>query len=220
MSTEATGRTIDEAVELALRQSGLSRDEAVIEVLQEPKPALLGFGGKEAHVRVTRRQTRTESAGEFVTEALGLMGYEVTARVDEAPEGLSVTLEGRDVSRIVGRHGRTLDAIEVLLAQHVNRSQGDRVHVTVDAAGYRAKREKAIEEQARQAADRAIAENAAVALDPMDPRDRRTVHLALREDPRVATTSEGEGDHRHVVITPAGAGRPNEEPGPEEWQRR
>jgi spoIIIJ-associated protein len=203
---EGTGRTVEEAVNRALQELGLERDSATIEVLQEPKPALLGFGGREARVRVTPKATIGQAAGEFVATALRLMGHEVSTHVASTDDGMTVTFEGRDVASLIGRHGRTLDALEVLLALHLHQQGGERVQVVVDAAGYRARRERTLRDQAGQAVARALAEGTPVALDPMEPRDRRTIHLALREDERVSTVSEGEGEHRHVVIVPHRAG--------------
>ncbi len=200
--TEWTGRSVEEAVERALTALGVTRDNVTVEVLQEPKPALLGFGGRDARVRVTPKVSTGQAAEEFVATALRLMGHEVTTRVASTDEGLNVTFEGQGIAGLIGRHGRTLDALEVLLALHLHQRSGERVQVVVDAAGYRARRERALREQAEQAVARAIAEGVPIALDPMEPRDRRTIHLALREDERVSTASEGEGDHRHVVIVP------------------
>jgi spoIIIJ-associated protein len=201
---EGSGRTVDEAIEQALAQMGVARDEVDVEILQEPRPALLGLGGREARVRVVRRPTAADVANVFVTDALQMMGYTVTANVSELEDGLVMTLEGPGVPRLVGRHGRTLDALEVLLIPHLARRLGKRIPVTLDAAGYRAKREQALTDLARAAAERAVAAHTAVALDPMHPRDRRVVHLALKDDPLVRTASEGEGDHRHVVVVPRG----------------
>jgi spoIIIJ-associated protein len=131
-----------------------------------------------------------------------MMGHTVAANVTDAGDGITVILNGRDVGALIGRHGRTLDALEVLLALHLQRTLGRRVHVTVDAAGYRARREQALVALARRAAERAVAEQTVVALDPMEPRDRRLVHLALKDDARVETSSEGEDEHRHVVVRP------------------
>lgn len=199
---EGTGRTIDEAIRDALQRLGAAREDVVVEVTQEPRPALLGFGGREARVRVTRRPAAADLARDFVEGAVHRMGYSAEARTEETAEGITVTLGGKNMGGLIGRHGRTLDAIEVLLAVHLHRETGRRVQVIVDAEGYRARREKALVDLAKAAAERALAQQTAVALDPMDPRDRRTVHLALRDDERVSTSSDGEGEHRHVVVKP------------------
>ncbi|OFX27482.1 MAG: hypothetical protein A2Z07_11385 [Armatimonadetes bacterium RBG_16_67_12] len=213
---EGTGRTTDDAIHDALQHLGAAREDVDVEVLQEPRPALLGFGGREARVRVTLRRGAAGLAGNFVTTALHLMGYIAEAHTEETAEGINVTLGGKDISGFIGRHGRTLDALEVLLAVHLHRETGRRTQVVADAEGYRARREKALVEQAIQAAARAAAQRTAVALDPMDPRDRRTVHLALRDDERVSTSSEGEGEHRHVVVVPRTPGDRKDLPPDEE----
>lgn len=199
---EGSGRTVEEAIDQALSHMGASRDDVDVEIVQEPRQALLGLGGREARVRVTRRPTAADAARAFVTEALQLMGYAVTSSIAESDEGLAVTLEGHGVLGLIGRHGRTLDALEVLLALHLMRKFDKKIPLTLDAAGYRAKREKAVGDLAREAATRASEEGTPVALDPMHPRDRRIVHLTLKDDLRVRTASEGEGEHRHVVVVP------------------
>ncbi|MDQ7859605.1 MAG: RNA-binding cell elongation regulator Jag/EloR [Armatimonadota bacterium] len=199
---EASGRSVEEAVQRALAEMGAARDDVDVEVLQDPRPALLGFGGREARVRVTRRPSPADVAAAFVAQVFELMGHRVEVEVAERDEGLSLTLAGAPVRALVGRGGEMLDAIEVLTALHLQRRLGRRVQVAVDAAGYRAQQEKTLVDAAREAADRAVREGTAVALDPMDPKQRRVVHLALRDDPRVTTASEGEDEHRHVVIIP------------------
>jgi spoIIIJ-associated protein len=201
--TEATGRTIEEATTAALGLIGATREEADVEVLQEPKPAILGFGGREARVRVTRQASYGTLARDVTTQMLGLMGYSVTAELsDEGPDGASIVLSGQDLSGLIGRHGRTLDALEFLVGMHVFRRRGSRVGLVIDAGGYRARREKALVEMAHQAAERATQESRPIALEPMEAKERRVVHLALRDDPRVATASEGEEGSRFVVVAP------------------
>jgi len=208
-TAEGTGRTIEEAVERALNELGLARSDVDVEVLQEPKPALLGFGGRAARVRLTSRPTANDLCQEFATTVLGLMGYTGAVLATDTGEATTVTLEGGDLGGLIGRHGRTLDSFEFLMALHVTRRLGRRVPVVLDAAGYRARREKSLLDMARQAADRAVADGKGVALEPMEPRDRRTVHLALAEDARVSTTSDGEDESRHVVVIPREAEAPS-----------
>lgn len=199
---EASGRTLEEAIQRALEELGAARDEVEVEVLQDPRPALLGFGGREARVRVVRRPSPAALAAAFVTQVFELMGHHVEVDVAGGDEALSLTLGGAPARTLVGRGGDMLDAIEVLTALHLQRRLGRRVQVEVDAAGYRAQQEKTLADAAREAADRAVREGAAVSLDPMEPKQRRIVHLALRDDPRVRTASEGEDEHRHVVVIP------------------
>lgn len=200
--TEYTGRTIAEAVGRALEATGLSRDQVDVEVIQEPRAALLGLGGREAKVRVRPKPTIAAFAKAQVEQILGLMGYAGTATVEESKDAVSVTLAGHDMGALIGRHGRTLDALEFLLGLHVARRRGAWIPVVVDAQGYRARRERALVDAAHEAAERAVRGGEPVMMDPMEPRDRRTVHVALQDDPRVTTASEGEDDQRRVVVHP------------------
>lgn len=200
--TEFAGRTVDEAVARALAALGAARDQVDVEVVQEPRQALLGLGGREAKVRAVLRASPGRLARQAAEEVLALMGYDATASLDEVEDVATVTLAGRDMGALIGRHGRTLDALEFLIGLHASRRHGKRITVTLDAQGYRARREKALAEMARDAAHRAAGEGKPVFLDPMDPRDRRTIHLTLQGDARVTTASEGEDDERRVVVHP------------------
>ena len=201
-ATEHSGRTVAEALDRALAALGVSRDEVEVEVIQEPRPALLGLGGREAKVRVTRKATPGAFAQQEAEQLLGLMGYEAQAAVEESAEGISLTFVGQEMDLLIGRDGKTLDALEFLLGLHVARRQGQWIPIVVDTQGYRARRERTLIAAAQQAADRAAREGAPVVLEPMESRDRRTVHLVLQDDPRVTTASEGEGEQRRVVVHP------------------
>ncbi|MGH2375808.1 MAG: RNA-binding cell elongation regulator Jag/EloR [bacterium] len=205
-SAEASARTVEEAIALAVGELGASREDVEVEVLQEPRTALLGLGGREARVRVTRRSTEGALAERIATETLELMGYTATGDIQESGGRTTVVLEGQEIGALIGPRGQTLDALEFLVGLHLARRLGKRVHVTLDAEGYRARRETALQGVAGQAANRAVRERKPVSLDPMDPRDRRTVHLALQNDPRVTTSSVGEAENRRVVVYPHGEG--------------
>jgi len=201
-ATEHSGRTVAEALDRALAALSVSRDEVEVEVIQEPRPALLGLGGREAKIRVTRKATPGAFAQLEAEQLLGLMGYEGQATVEESPEGISLTLTGQEMDSLIGRDGKTLDALEFLLGLHVARRQGQWIPIVVDTQGYRARRERTLIATAQQAAERAAREGTAVFLEPMESRDRRTVHMVLQGDPRVTTASEGEGEQRRVVVHP------------------
>ncbi len=209
-AAEASGRTVDEAVERALAQLGVARSEVDIEVLQEPKAALLGFGGREARIRLTVRPGAADTLGSLTTEIVQLMGYPTTVKVEETAEGLTAALQGHGLAGLVGRDGRVLDALELAAGLHLQRRLGRKAPVVVDAMGYRERRERTVQEAALQAAERVVREGAPVALEPMSARDRRSAHLVLKDDVRVTTSSSGEDDARHVVVLP----RPGEEAPP------
>jgi spoIIIJ-associated protein len=205
---EGAGRTVEGALQAALDALNATREEVKIEVLQEPRPAILGFGGREARVRVTRLESAGVVARDVASEILSRMGYEVKADLrDETADAASIVLSGPDLSGLIGRRGRTLDALELIVSMHVLRRRGAKIALTIDAGGYRARREKALIDMAREAGERVVREGRPVALDPMEAKERRIIHLALRDDPRVMTASQGEEGERFVVVSPAAPGR-------------
>ena len=138
-----------------------------------------------------------------------ILGHLVEApRVEEIRDGgdshtIHLSVRGADTGIVIGRHGQTLDALEHLVSRIVLREEvSPDLRILVDMEGYRQRRQESLEQLARRLADKAKATGRAVALDPMTPRDRRTVHLALQSDPAVTTISEGEGNFRRLVITP------------------
>jgi spoIIIJ-associated protein len=109
---------------------------------------------------------------------------------------------GGDLGLLIGRHGRTLDALQSVVAAIVTREVGFRYPVVVDIEGYRHRRRQKIEEMAKRAADRSVRQKTAIRLRPMTAYERRVVHIALRGDTRVVTGSEGADPYRQVVISP------------------
>jgi spoIIIJ-associated protein len=136
-----------------------------------------------------------------VGEALGLEG---SVTIEEQPEGIRAVLEGDDLGLFIGRHGQTIDAVQHLAFKVANRdaARDAAVRVTVDAAGYRARREQALQRQAEQAADKAVTTGRPVALDAMSATERKVVHEFLKDREGVETYSEGVEPDRHLVVAP------------------
>ena len=121
----------------------------------------------------------------------------------EGDEGeIILDVVGGDLAILIGRHGRTLDSMQALVSAITNRQLGLRYPVIVDVEGYRHRRKQKLEDIARRSADRAARQHIAVSLRPMTAYERRVVHVALRDDRRVTTISEGEDPFRMVVIQP------------------
>jgi spoIIIJ-associated protein len=138
---------------------------------------------------------------ETVSNALGL-GAGVLVEEDAA--GIRGTLEGDDLGLFIGRHGQTIDAVQHLAYKVANRDAGrdEAVRVTIDAAGYRGRREQMLHRQADQAAARAARSGRPVALDAMSATERKVVHEHLKDRDDVETYSEGTEPDRHLVIAP------------------
>ena len=128
---------------------------------------------------------------------------EVTIDEYEGDEGeLILDITGDDLAVLIGRHGKTLDALQFLVSAITVRTIGYRYPVVVDIEGDKGRQREKLESIARSSANRAASQNRSIKLRPMTPYERRIVHITLRDDDRVETASEGEGSARHVVILP------------------
>ena len=128
---------------------------------------------------------------------------DVTIDEYEGDEGeLILDISGDDMAVLIGRHGKTLDALQFLVSMITVRTIGFRYPVIVDVEGYKNRQRQKLESIARSSASRAASQHRKVSLRPMTPYERRIVHIALRDDNRVETVSEGEGSARHVVVVP------------------
>jgi spoIIIJ-associated protein len=216
-SVETEGATIDEAIAKALELLHIERDRVDVEILENSTRGLLGFGGTNARVRATVRavsqETATpaaslgpalEAAEMVLEEILAQLGVESPVEASTAEDGshwFSIAGEGAGI--VIGRHGQTLDAIDYLLNRVASHRAGGLVRIVLDVEGYRERRQEALEDEARRAAAEVRQSGRPVTLEPMSPRDRRIVHVALTDEKGVTTHSQGEGSFRRVVISPA-----------------
>lgn len=129
---------------------------------------------------------------------------DVTIDEYDGDEGeLILDITGDDLAVLIGRHGRTLDAIQFLVSAITRRNLGFRYPIVVDVEGYKSRQRQKLESLARSAASRAASQHREISLRPMTPYERRIVHITLKDDPRVTTESEDEGMDRHIVVIPA-----------------
>ena len=140
-------------------------------------------------------------ARDFIAQLTQHMGAPVTMEIMETPEQLRVKMAGENMSMLIGRRGETLDSVQYLTSLCVNRGREDYLRVSLDTENYRAKREEALRKLAVRMANRAKKTGKRVALEPMNPYERRILHSALQNDPEVTTHSEGEEPYRRVIIT-------------------
>lgn len=137
----------------------------------------------------------------FLSGLTERMGVPVEIAVAENEEQLRMQMTGENMSLLIGRRGETLDALQYLTSLNVNRGREDYLRVSIDTENYRAKREEALRKLAVRMAGRAKKSGRRVALEPMNPYERRILHAALQNDPEVTTHSEGEEPYRRVIIT-------------------
>lgn len=206
------------SVEAALREAeerfGLRREEIEHEVLEEGGGGFLGFGGKPARVRVAlRRGAAAAYAERVLSRILKDMGLPDRVVRKRDPDGnIVLNLQGPSSGALIGRRGQTLEALQFLLSKILNRlTDEERTLVVVDVEDYLLRQRDKLRRQAEEAAQRAAETGQEVALKPMSARERRVVHMTLRDSDTVTTQSTGEGSRRRVVIRPKG--RPQGENG-------
>lgn len=196
VETQAT--SVELAIEKALLELGISRDRAEIEVLSK--------GGlfSRASVRVTVKDNLAKQLGEFVNGTLERMGLMSRAQIREESDTIFIDIQGEDSSVAIGYRGEALDAFQYLALTFLNERKGDFKKVVVDCEGYREKRRETLTELALRLADKATRLRRKIALEPMNPFERRIIHSALADSAIAHTESEGEEPNRYVVITPIG----------------
>jgi len=144
-------------------------------------------------------------ARDLLAEILTRMGVDKT-EISYIPrqEGEYLEVTGPDLAMLIGRHGNTLEALNLIFNNIINAgSRNNRRYFTIDAEGYRARRADALKELAIATMERAIREGKPQKLEPMLPSERKIVHITIAENPAVRTESEGEEPERRVVIFPA-----------------
>jgi len=205
---EARGRTVAEASEAALEQLGLPADQAMVEVLESGSRGFLGLGGRDAVVRATPALSPVALAEYVVDCILKAGGFRVRVAAREQEGMVLVEIDGDALGELIGRRGRTMDALQYLLQLACARLPNGPRNVALDIGGYRGRRAEQLERLARQAADTARTTGRRVALEPMPAAERRLVHLALQGVDGIGTESEGQEPYRRLVvfIRPSGRG--------------
>ena len=183
--TDSGPSASDDALDGNRRRRGRADDRAVYEAADE----------------------RARKALDFVSEVVQKMGMDCRVRLrrpndGNAPDEINLEISGRDSGRIIGKKGQVLQALQFLVHRVVNRPGLERRHILVDAEGYRNRRDLSLANMARRLGKQAVDEGKIITFEPMNPRDRRVVHLALAKFEGVITRSDGEGDQRRVQIIP------------------
>jgi len=201
-SIEVQGRTEDEAIETALEQLGLARDDVSVEIVEQARTGFLGLKNTPAIVKVfyESKEERTEQVDTFLTGLFERMDIEVSQDITEADGSINVILTGNDPGALIGRRGETLDAIQHLTNYVVNRSVSGRVRINLDAENYRQRRNEALENLASRTAGKVIKYRRNMTLDPMNAYERHVIHTALQDHKGVSTFSVGSEPNRRVVI--------------------
>lgn len=205
---EITGRSVEEAIEIALERLGADRDQVEIDVVNPGKGGILGFGAEPALIRVSLNASSsnlTAIAQLTVETLIRNMNADASIRVNPAEstddrESVQVEISGEDSGLLIGNRGETLKAIQFISSLLIrNKSEG---RVFIDVEGYRDRRNASIKALASKVAQRVISTGKAITLEPMTPNERRVVHMTLSENTSVETESTGGGNDRRVTISP------------------
>jgi spoIIIJ-associated protein len=204
-----TGRTVEEAEELALKELGADRNEVEVEVLSRGKSGFLGIGAELARVKVTRISGGGNAASlaiDAVSKILAAARVNVIntlrAANDAEAGGPIIDLTGEDSGLLIGRRGQTLQALQFIVNLIVRQRFGEDVRVVLDVERYRQRREASLRDMAAKVAARVVQTGRSITLEPMSAADRRIIHLSLANHQGVTTESVGLGEERKVTIIP------------------
>lgn len=199
---EKTGKTVEEALEAALFDLGVDRDQVEYKVIEAPSKALFGLlGGREAKVLVAlKKEDPVANAKVFLEKVTKAMGLVVGIEVTSTDDSIMLNLRGDDLGLLIGKHGQTLDALQYLTNIASQREGRERLRILIDIEDYRKRRADTLEQLALRLADRVKRNGEKVVLEPMTPHERKIIHMSLQEDSRVETFSEGQEPFRRVVI--------------------
>jgi spoIIIJ-associated protein len=207
-SIETIGKTAEDAINAALKQLAIPREQAQIVVLDEGSRGILGLGAKMARVRVTEivvENPQVSVATNFLNRVALLMGLpEPSIEITASGDNLNIQVDGENVGPMIGHHGDALDALQLLTGLVVNPQGHDSetyYHVSLDVSHYRTRREETLTRLATHLAEKAIDTGESQQLEPMNSYERRVIHTALSDYPGVVTHSEGDNPYRHVVIS-------------------
>ncbi|MGB9780710.1 RNA-binding cell elongation regulator Jag/EloR [Caldanaerobacter sp.] len=197
-----TGKTVEEAINLALQDFGVPREMVDIEVLDEGGKGFLGLISKQAIVRVVLKDVIKESAKNFLQNVINAMKLDVTFDIEETEDTIKFNLQGKNVGLLIGKRGETLDALQYLVNVVASKYKGYERYrrIVLDAGNYRKRREETLTRLARKLARKVMETKESIELEPMSPNERRIIHLALQDHPYVETYSEGEEPNRRVII--------------------
>ncbi|RKU38953.1 protein jag [Candidatus Poribacteria bacterium] len=193
--------TTEEALEVALKELGVNREQVSVKVIHEPTKGILGLGAKLAKIRVTLKEDISSTPEVVLHEILSHMGLEAEIESQIINGSVHLTVSSDNPGILIGKHGQTLNAVEYLLNCILNRSSLVKKKVFVDAEGYRERREQMLTDLAYRAAAKVKQTHQEIVLDPMPPRDRRIIHVTLQSDEDIRTHSRGEGMMRRVAVT-------------------
>ena len=227
MTYEFEGKTEKDAIEMAVNELGLERDQFDVEILETQKNSIFkkgyvkirihtlddnegnaswaGNAAEEKHSRLVAdplpQGEFEEKLIEFVTNVIEKMGYDVKVQVSyREDKKIGIKMDSSYSSILIGRKGKNLDALQLLANIYAGRLGHEEVRVILDTENYRIRREESLVRLAYTTADKVRSRHNSILLEPMNPFERRLIHTTLNEIPDVETKSEGDGLYKQVRV--------------------
>ena len=209
-SIETSGKTIEQALQKALRQLNARPEDVDIEILPGANKGFLGglFGSKMVTIRVTLREARGEvdyvdTLKEILAKLLGLMGIDYELTIETLPDTTFININSSGLDGLlIGRRGETLGSLQHVVNRLFTGRTGQHSKITIDVGGYTKRKHRLLVERARKIADRVRQTGKEFDFEPLKASDRRIIHLAISEVSDVTTYTIGDGLLRKVVVAP------------------
>ena len=200
---EVSAKTVDDAITEASIKLGTTSDKIEVEVIEKGSTGFLGIKSKPAIIKARKKNDTVDNIREFLENVFSAMNMEVTIDIKKAEDDkvYEVELSGKEMGLLIGKRGQTLDSLQYLTNLAVNKHSDGYIKVKLDTEDYRQRRKDTLENLAKNIAYKVKRSRRSVALEPMNPYERRIIHSALQSDPAVSTHSEGEEPYRRVVVT-------------------
>lgn len=222
----AEGKTTNEAIEKGLKELGVSKDRVEIKVLEDEKRSFFSIltprvvkiemtlkdvenveknsdkkVKKEIHIPQENQEKAKNNVKEFLEDFIKNLPEGTKYTIDSDEKGLNVDISNEKLGFLIGYRGETLYALQSILSAVASKNLEQKIRVILDIEGYKAKREKTLEDLAEKVAKTVIKTRKSVTLEPMQPYERKIIHSKLQGNLRVETVSIGEEPHRKVVIS-------------------
>lgn len=201
---QISAKTVDDAITEALLKLETTSDKIEYEVIDKGSTGLFGIiGSKPAIIKVRKKFNLVDHTYDFLDKLFKAMNLEVKSTIDydEENQQMDIVFDGDEMGILIGKRGQTLDSLQYLISLVVNKDSEAYIRVKADTENYRERRKETLENLAKNLAFKVKRSRRPVALEPMNPYERRVIHSALQSDRFVETHSEGEEPYRKVVIT-------------------
>ncbi len=201
---EYKGKNVDEAITNACIELGITTDQLDYEIVEKGGSGFLGLGSKPAVIKAKKNESVEDIAREFLNKIFAAM--ELTVKIDinieedEKENTVNINVIGDDMGILIGKRGQTLDSLQYLVSLVVNKDSEKFNRIKLDTENYRERRKATLGNLAKNISLKVKRIKKPVALEPMNPYERRIIHSALQNDKYCTTKSEGEEPYRHVVV--------------------